>query len=406
MGAICLGLSLLCLTAPLELTAQEKGATAPWLEMPDDPVGRLWASVGDDVQPWNPPQAGAAGADLTWENWSKALKVLTSVSEGATFYEPDQSARRAATAFLVRFAVEDRRAEDAFRWLRGVGADDPEALAGLLPTLFPGVPAETKLLPGGRIPALSADVVLRPQLPPEPRAAARRGLSRRSTCRGLVIGGATLDLTMKLDGSGVVAEFTHRGGPAVTLVVVLPAPKGKRLKSLYVDWDIQEIPQGRDESSFDWAETPIQITLQPQPTGEDSPGYAESFSIFARLDFLKGGIPSSPSAALPTALSLGGLDLWIGPPPPTGEDMEPWGQISSAWAEAASIPVHVITPAQAEARRAAARSSQLDSPQDAPPSSLQGTAVHFDRAPDPSLLRRQITGAIEERRRQAHLLYR
>ncbi|QDV07877.1 hypothetical protein Poly30_34110 [Planctomycetes bacterium Poly30] len=393
MGALCLGLSLLC-AAPL---LQEKEAPKPWMEMPDDPIGRLWASVGEDTLPWVPtglPAAVPVGvpddeADFPWKEWARALDQLTPRSPG-TESEPGQATRREASAALIRFALEDRRAEDAFRWLRGLGADDPEALAGLLPTLFPGVPTDTELLPGGRIPPLKSGAVLRPQLPPEPHAPEGRGLSRRATCRGLVIGGATLDLVLKLDGSGVVAEFTHRDGPEVTFVVQLPSPAGKRLKSLYVDWDLQPLPEGADEASFDWAATPIQVTIQPQPTGEDSPGYAESYSLFARLDFLEGSIPTAPKAALPTALSEAGLDLILGAAErDPGLASQPWGAIADAWQTAAGVPVRAIYS-----------STQPVS------GYLLGTAVHFHSASDPKLLRRQITGAIEDRRRRAHLRYR
>ncbi len=387
MGATCLALSLLCTATLAAQGGQGTEAPAPWMELPDDPVGRLWASVGADTQPWLAP----TDVDLTWENWAQSLLLLTDTEAGE--HRPkvspasERAGRREASAFLMQFALEDGRAEDAFRWLQGLGADDPEALAGLLPTLFPGVPAGTELLPGGHIPALPNEVFLRPQLPPQPRAPEVRGFSRRSTCRGLIIGESTLDLVLKLDGSGVVAEFTHRGGPAVTLIVQLPAPAGRRLKSLYVDWDLQTPPEGSDEATFDWSTTPLKITIQPQPTGPDAPGYDESFSVFARLDMVRGGIPASPSGGLPRAMIEGGLELHVGAPTPKAVPALPWQDLAKAWQMASGVPVRVTTAAGASG-------------------AIRGTAIRFDQAQNPRRLARQVTSAIEGRRRQDHLLYR
>ena len=391
MGVLGLGLSLLC---AVPVFAQEDSAPKPWMEMPDDPIGRLWASVGESTKPWRPdadPHGAQGDSPLTWERWAEALGAITPLPGtplAAPLTEPAaRDARRAATAFLMRFAVEDQRGEDAFRWLAGLGADDPEALCGLLPLLFPGVPASTALLPGGRIPPLPSGVMLRPQLPPMPRAVEERRLSRRAECRGLVIGESTVDLIMKVDGSGVVAEFVHRGGPAVTLVVQLPRPDGMRLKQLYVDYDLQEPPKGADPESFDWATTPVEFTIQPQATGEDSPGYAESFSIYARLDFLRGKIPLTPTGELPWAMVHGGLVLVVGDEAEGEAQGQAWSEMAAAWGSASGLPILLS---------------------DAPPpaDSLLGTTIRFDERPDPVFLARQITGAIEERRRQDHLLYR
>ncbi len=388
MTVMGLGLSLLC---ALPLVAQEDGAAEPWMELPDDPIGRLWASVSDTTEPWRPP-TGKQGdqAALTWGSWADALGVLTPLDSTVPMEPLSQAQRRDATSFLVRFAVEDERPEDAFRWLAGLGADDPEALAGLLPILFPGVPSETELLPGGRIPPLPAEVMLRPQLPPMPRAEAARRLSRRATCRGLVIGESTVDLVLKVDGSGVVAEFIHRGGPAVTLVVQLPRPDGMRLRELYVDWDRQAPPKGSDPETFDWATTPIKFTIQPQATGEDSPGYAESFSVFARLAYVRDGIPQTPPNALPRALFEGGLELLVEESADEASAVLPWKELAAAWGTASGLPITVST----------------GGPRPQGGSVLQGTMIRFRDRPDPKLLARQITGAIEERRRQDHLLYR
>ena len=371
------------------LLPQEEAAPKPWMDLPDDPIGRLWASVDDSTVPWRPE----GEATLTWDRWAEALSTLTPLDSAAPIEPPTQVQRRDATEFLVRFAVEDERPEDAFRWLAGLGADDPEALAGLLPLLFPGVPADTALLPGGHLPPLPAEVMLRPQLPPMPRSEAARRLSRRATCRGIVIGESTVDLILKVDGSGVVAEFIHRGGPAVTLIVQLPRPDGMRLKELYVDWDRQAPPEGSDPKTFDWASTPIKFTIQPQPTGEDAPGYAESFSVFARLGYVSGGIPRTPPGALPHALSEGGLELVVDAPTADVPDALPWMEIAAAWEAACGLPVKVSTGAPV-----------ATSTTDAQP--IRGTSVVFQERPDPKLLARQITGAIEERRRQDHLLYR
>ena len=360
-----------------------------WMEMPDDPMGRLWASVDDSTVPWR-PQGEAA---LTWAHWAEALSALTPLGTSAPAELLPRTQRRDATQFLVRFALQDERPEDAFRWLAGLGADDPGALAGLLPLLFPGVPPETALLPGGRIPALPTGVTLRPQLPPMPRADSARRLSRRAKCRGIVIGESTVDLDMQVDGSGVVAKFTHRGGPAVTLTLQLPRPDGMRLKELHVDWELQKLPKGSDPKTFDWASTPIKFTIQPQPTGEDSPGYAEDFSVFARLGYVRGRIPKTPPGKLPHALSEGGLELALGAPSEGEPSALPWTEIAAAWEASCGLSIKV---SHGDAPTASTAKHQP----------IQGATIRFQKRPDPKLLARQITGAIEERRRKDHLLYR
>lgn len=384
----------------ITVPAQESdGSAEPWLEMPDDPIGRLWASVGEETLPWvevetdEEPVASASG--VRWNAWASALDVLAPVptageaSASDAALDVDREVARRATLQLMRAALADRRAEDAFRWLRRLGADDPSALAGLLPHLFPGVPWEAPLGPGGRPAPLADGGTLRPQLPPMPTTPAARGSSRRATCRGLRVGDATLDLDLKLDGSGVVLEFTHTGGPAATLIVELPAPPGKRLKSLYVDWAIQPLPDGSDEATFDWSTRPIRITIPPQPTGEDSPGYAESFSLFARLDFLTGGIPPIP-ATLPADAELGGLTVTL----PVGDTQAVWEDRAEAWSRAAGLPVRLVSPGDARAGRGST------------PDGLRGITVRLDSVRDPLRLARELTSAIEDRRRGDGFLYR
>ncbi|MEM8713447.1 MAG: hypothetical protein AAGG01_21085, partial [Planctomycetota bacterium] len=358
-------------------------------------IGRLWASVGESTEPWGAPLPTAAG--LGWTAWASALDVLAPLpkdgnpagSPTGTPRQIDRDASRRATAQLIQTALADRRAEDAYRWLRRLGADDPSALAGLVPRLFPGVGWDIPLGPGGRPAPLADGGTLRPQLPPMPTSAAARGSSRRATCRGLRVGEATLDLDLKLDGSGVVLEFTHTGGPAATLVVELPAPSGMRLKSLYVDWAIQPLPEGSDEDAFDWSTRPIRITIPPQPTGEDSPGYAESFSLFARLDYLDGSIPTGPST-LPAAAKLGGLTVAL----PHGDARAAWKERAEAWSRAAGLDVRLLSTEDARAGQG------LDK------NGLRGITVRLDSVPDPLRLARELTSAIEDRRRGDGFLYR
>ncbi|MEM9803437.1 MAG: hypothetical protein AAGA20_24175, partial [Planctomycetota bacterium] len=244
----------------------------PWLELPDDPLGRLWASVGRATEPWSPPDADSDGL---WMRWSRALAALDEPAE-----------RRGALHDLAEIALQDGRIEDAYRWVLAFGADDPEALAGAVPRLFPGVDAGVHLGPGGRAAGLSDGATLRPQLPPRSSDALPDAIDpRRATARGLVVGEATIDMELRVDGSGIVCELAHASGGAAELELYLPAPDGFRLSSAYIDWEIQDPPEGSDPETIDWRDVPLRLVLEPRE---------DPLTVFARIRRAPFRFPTPP----------------------------------------------------------------------------------------------------------------
>ncbi len=371
---------LLCLSAQATGAApQESGPPqrpGPWLELPDEPLGRLWASVGEDTEPLSlrgiPAASWVRGAPESWAVWSRALDDLDGLP----------AERRGAVANLVALALTDGRANDAFRWLEAFGSDDPSALAGMLPRLFPGVPIDVALGPGGVPGHLPEGTVLRPCLPPAIGADTGRIEARRATCRGLEIGGARFDLQLKVDGSGVVCDVTHLAGDEATLRLQLPVPEGWRLATLYLDWEQQTPPAGADPDSFDWGGEILEIPLRPAEPDEDGVIEPERLSVFARVRRVELPLPSGPAAglALPKDATEAGLLLCV---PASGADGEPWEAIAAAWGAGAGLDVAI-----ARLERGAPPPAPLG---------LQGLVLRFHEAARPVALRRRITGALEKR---------
>jgi hypothetical protein len=372
-GPLILGLTALFLGPA---SAQDSKAPAiespaaggqPWLTFPDDPLGRLWASVGAETVPRVEPLA-ATGGDR-WAGWADALGRLDS--------SPEE--HRGALVDLSRFALDDHRAQDAFAWIVRLGAGDPEGLAGSIPTLFPGVGPDVALGPGGRPLPMAEGAVLRPQLPPRSKVARVGSIeNRRAEARGLKIGDAVFDMLLKVDGSGVVCDLTHVSGGTAKFKLYLPAPEGFRLKSAYVNWEMQQLPGGADPKVFDWRAMPLTIELAPSE---------ESFTVFARLTRLQVPFPTPPAAgqALPRATAEYGLVLVISDQPTP----EPWSAVAGAWSRALGLPVVVqVVGDDLEAARAGGASAP--------------TAIRVDRAPDPIALRRLVTSAIEARIRDSN----
>ena len=333
-----------------------------WLEFPEGPMGRLWASVGAETTPWRPAvSSGDLGTDPhAWARWARAVDALD-----------DPAGRRGAVEALAGLAARDGRVEDAYRWIAAFGAGDPEALAGSVPHLFPGFPMETVLGPGGRPAPLDEGVLLRPQLPPRSAAAVPGSIeTRRATARRLVVGAATFDLMLKVDGSGVIAELTHVAGEAAELRVALPAPAGFRLKSVYVDWELQSPDEGTDPAEVDWAGIPLPVRVPP---GD------EPVSLFARLDRRDVPLPTAPAptAPLPASLEAEGFLLVLA----DGERTARWDAMAGSLQSALGVPVRVAAPPLLRSR----------------PKGPVPTALRFDLAPDPEALRRRITGAVEAR---------
>lgn len=363
-----LALVALALAAGTPLLAQDDDPASaegdqPWLVLPDDPLGRLWASVGPETRPYVPELT--AGAD-PWSDWAKALKA----GEG--------DARRDAALRLARIAQDDGRIEDAYAWIVGLGADEPEALAGAVPRLFPGIAPDVELASGGRPPALPNGAVLTPQLPPRSSAAQRGSVEvREATARRLTIGDATFDMRLKVDGSGVVCDFTHVAGGRGVFLVQLPAPEGFRLRSAYVDWEIQELPEGEDAEVYDWSTTTLPVRLDPDPEVD-----ATEMTLFARVERRTTAFPTPPNAAgpLPKSVADSGLLMVL----PDDERPADWEPVRGGWSAALGVEVRLVD---------ADRFREL-STTGGPP---LATAIRLDRAPDPQAVRRLVTSAIEAR---------
>ena len=285
-AALAAGL-LLSLAAPGAAPAQggsvpqdEAGSTS-WLSFPDEPLGRPWASVGAGTKSWGYlTEPGSEAPDAEGEPWATWAADLGTVASAETSKD-----RREAVARLCRFAARDGRPDDAYRWAAALSAGDAEGLAGVVPYLFPGVPFGTPLGDAGRPgpPRTGHD----PAPAPAPRhgaAALRPDPVARGHAAGLRSGDARFDLMVKVDGSGVVAEFREIQGGRGAIDLVLPAPAGYRLKSLYVDWEKVPLPEGADAKTIDWSRHPVTVPLDPEEG---------SYSVFARLAPLPSGAPHS-----------------------------------------------------------------------------------------------------------------
>lgn len=344
----------------------------PWLTLPDEPMGRAWASVSETTAPWlylslqAPPPPDAVIEP--WASWADALQKVAGKAAPA--------ARREAAARLMGFAAKDGRPEDAYAWAKTLGAGDPAGVAGTLPYLFPGVPFGARLLEGGRPAPLPDGTLLSPILAAPRAADAPMGIVwREAKARGLEVGGATFDMELKIDNTGVVVDFEAVSGTESKLRLSLPSPEGYRLKALFVDWEKVPLPKGANALRFDWSKVPIDVVLKERDS---------TYSIFARIAPLTSSLPTSPkvSGGLPDALLEGGLEIRIAP-----GDSVPWDAITKAWAKAAGVQARTVVAVPGGPAAPAAGVFR----------GVRGTVLDFARSPDPARLRRQITAAIEAR---------
>jgi len=376
--ALALILPFAAAAAPTEgaaarLAEAQDESVAPWLVLPDEPLGRLWASVGPETEPWarmrDPRAVPPDAEDEPWASWAAALRILDADEA------EDAAARREARVLLVRLAAEDARPDDAYAWVRSFGADDPRALAGTLPYLFPGVPLDHRLGPRGKPAPMDEGVVLRPVVPPATDEDGAPLPWCEAVAKGLQVGETTFDMKLKLDGSGVVVQFEGVVGPPVKAKVVLPRLPGARLKSLYVDWELAELPEGSDARTHDWSGTPVEVVIQPSELAS---------SVFGRVGRVPGRLPASPDGALPSALRESGIELVV----PGEEPDARWEAIGAAIAAAAGVEVEVIAAVEAAARIGGA----------APPAP-RATRIDLASSGDPERLRRALMGAVEARYR-------
>lgn len=348
---------------------QDEAGGTSWLAFPDEPLGRPWASVGAGTKAWAYlTEPGSEAPDAEGEPWATWAADLGLVASAATAPE-----RREAVARLCRFAARDDRPDDAYRWASALGAGDPEGLAGVVPYLFPGVPFGTALGEAGRPGPLDASATLRPLLPPATERLPFGQIQwREATASGLQAGDARFDLMVKVDGSGVVAEFREIQGGRGAIDLVLPAPAGYRLKSLYVDWEKVPLPEGADARTIDWSRHPVRVPLDPEEG---------SYSVFARLAPLPAELPTPPGAALSAALLEAGLEVRTGAPSPAALD-----DVVGAWGRAVGVETRV----------------RVAVPPDEPAGgAVRGAVIDLTRSADPARLMRAVTSAIERRARPA-----
>jgi hypothetical protein len=173
---------------------------------------------------WSDRGPDGWGAEAPWRHW---VELVRDEASAAT---PDPR-RRAQLAALARAQGRDA---DAWRHLVACRAEPP-IVAALFPLFLPGVPAS--VLAGGE--PWPEDVLLCPALPPsdDPRGGLR-ALHRLSlTHAGFRVGGATIDLSLRIDGDGAGVTLHHLQGPPVRVRARPPLPGGVDAGLLFVDWE-------------------------------------------------------------------------------------------------------------------------------------------------------------------------
>lgn len=271
--------------------AEDDGAAAetaqafPWVELPDGPVAKAWAGVGETTVPASlgeefPAARLAEGSawsePATWKLWSEWL--TSDPSE-------DRAARRAGLALL---ALEQGRSEDAWQHFAAC-SESPEWMARLMPSLLPGVPIETELLASGRVPQLENAALLRPSIPSIPTHDSGMVLARSATVRDLRVGEAVFDMKVTFDSYGVQLDFEWKSGGTAEVNVLIPEPDGFEIRVEYVDWMRQKKKR-----------VPHRVELseaQPQ------------MSLFARIRSTRALYPGIGSGPFPRELERAGL--WI-----------------------------------------------------------------------------------------------
>ncbi len=302
-----LALAPLAPTGPLPSACQEVDQDEPtreewvaraiggWLTLPEDPYGRVFATLGADVVPVAPPAEAlaalapdAAEDAATWRRWSKTLARVVAASDRG---EP---AAAADLTTLALVAAGQRRAEDAWGWLTRHGPGAPEHLAGALAFLVPGVPATTVIGPGGRPMGLTSGARFAPVPPPKPGGTPDWQVAwREAEFRGLAIGEAVVDGKVVVEGSGSEVRLTHVSGAKTEVVVELAPELGYEISARYLDWEPR--PEGAPSAAT--------VVLAP---GDEEHVY------WGRFQERREQRPSVPPRGLrPAQLALGGLALAV-----------------------------------------------------------------------------------------------
>jgi len=294
------GLTLLAIPvvagAPVQDAAQDDESPAPYrLELPDSPEAKVWAAVGADTRPAGLPGPDPAAADWneasTWRRWAS----LVAAEKEAPKPTPE---RRAVLCLL---ASAHGRVDDAWGHLARLGPA-PEWAAAVTAFLLPGVPPGTQLGPGGEPLNLAAGTLLRP-IPPPDSGTLPPGVVEWRTARieGLTVGGATVDLAITIESSGVQVDATHAAGDATRLSVLLPAPERFQVQVEYLDW-----------MRLDTVGQAVELEL--------SPG-AETRTVYGRTRESRSDLPTGRATTLPGQLLEGALFLELATDDPDREHL-------------------------------------------------------------------------------------
>jgi hypothetical protein len=243
LAALALLLAPVLAPAPARRASQvpdERVATPSGLELPADPLTELVRRIEADARlPHAAAPAGASwsalwpawerGADSAWNReppWRLWVELVRAEAAAA---KPD-AARRASLALLARLQGRDT---DAWRHLRACGAD--ALVLEILPAFVPGAPLAVL-----GAPTLPDGVLLSPALPPstdDPAETLTTLAGRSFLVPAVRVGEAKLSLELALQGDGVQVDLVHCAGPAVSVSVLLPCPRGVEIALTYADWE-------------------------------------------------------------------------------------------------------------------------------------------------------------------------
>jgi len=301
---------------PREGAQDDETPAAYRLQLPDSPQAKVWAAVAADTRPAQLPGPDPAAADwsrsATWQRWASLV--------AAERVSPQPSPERRAVLCLL--ASTHGRAHDAWAHLATLGAA-PEWAAAVTAYLLPGVPAGTRLGPGGEPRDLPAGTLLRP-LPPPDSGTLPPGAVEWRTARieGLTVGGARLDLAITIESTGVQVDATHTSGDPTRLWVQLPVPRPFQIEVEYLDW------MRRDTVGL-----PVELELNP---GQDTR------TIYGRTRESRSDLPTGRARALPAQLLEGALFLEVPAADPQWAHLT---AVAKVLAELLDVAVHLRTPA-------------------------------------------------------------
>lgn len=259
----------------------------PSFEFSPGPFERTWALVDARVEPSLPAglPLGALERDEDWTAWAERI--------AASRVGPPPE-RAGARLWAAAYAARGERDDDAWEHLAQAG-EAPAGLRAVLPLLAPGVaPADLAAWPG-----LPDGARLAPSLPPPsvPVGEVLLGLGRvregYANVRGFQVGSATLDLSLRVEGDGVLIELEHRSGGACTLELVVPVPPDFALTHVHLDWDEVTDPHAG-----------VRVALAPG---------SESVTVFGRWRPKRIAWPTSTPQGLHAEVELDGLCLWLPP---------------------------------------------------------------------------------------------